>query len=188
MRFLPLPPGTRPFVVITVIVMLAWVVWGSLNFPETLWAPGDLSRYHSDIMACNDCHQPFQGATPEKCITCHNEKFFKAQSKPDVAEAHRQSIREKRPCLDCHTEHRGALAQITLGALFNPHGEFVFKATGTKSCTACHDFSGGFESKPKLLDNFIVNRLMEKGEGLHKPGNMRHCLNCHAGGRRKVKR
>jgi len=187
MRFLPLPPGTTPFVVSAVIVLFAWVVWGSLKYPETLWAPGDLSRFHSDITACSDCHQPFQGATSDKCITCHNEKDFAARSKPQVTGFHQQSIRERKTCTDCHTEHRGALTQITIGALLNPHGEFVFRATGTKSCSACHDFSGDFESNPKLLNNTIVRHLMDEGDGAHKPGRMTHCLTCHAGGSMEVK-
>ncbi len=187
MRFLPLPPGTTLFVVSTVIVLFAWVVWGSLNYPETLWAPGDLSRFHSDITACSDCHQPFHGPTSDKCIACHNENYFAARSKQKVSEFHQQSILEGKPCANCHTEHRGALAQITIGALFNHHGEFVFRATGTKSCSACHDFSGDIQSHSTLLDNGIVRHLMEEGDGAHKPGRMVSCLSCHVGGRREAK-
>jgi len=187
MRFLPLPPGTKLFVVSTIIVVFAWVVWGSLNYPETLWAPGDLSRFHSDITACSDCHQPFHGPTSDKCINCHNENYFTARTKPQVSEFHQQSILEGKPCANCHTEHRGALAQITIGALFNPHGEFVFRATGTKSCSACHDFSRGFQSHPILLNNGIVRHLMEEGHRAHKLGKMVRCLTCHTGGRREAK-
>lgn len=187
MRFLPLPSGTKHFVVSAIIMLFAWVVWGSLNYPETLWAPGDMSRFHSDITACSDCHQPFHGANSNKCIYCHNEKNFAAQSKPQVTKFHQQSIRERKACMDCHTEHRGALAQITIGALFNPHGEFVFRATGAKSCAACHDFSGGYQAQPELLDNGVVRHLMEEGDGAHKPGKMAQCLTCHTGGRREAK-
>ncbi len=187
MRFLPLPSGTTLFVVSAIIVLLAWVIWGSLNYPGSLWAPGDLSRYHSDITACSGCHQPFHGATPDRCIACHNEKDLATQSKPQITEFHRQSIRVRKACTNCHTEHRGALEQITIGALFNPHGEFVFRATGTKSCSACHDIGGGFQSQPKLLDNGIVRHLMAEGDGAHKQGKMMHCLTCHAGGRREAK-
>ncbi|CAG7857525.1 hypothetical protein MCAMS1_02386 [biofilm metagenome] len=183
MRFLPLPPGTTPFVISAIFILIAWVVWGSLIYPETLWAPGDLSRFHADITACSDCHKPFQGATSSKCINCHNEKYFAVQSKPPATQYHQQSIRERTACRNCHTEHRGELAQITIGALINPHGEFVFRATGTKSCSTCHDFSGIYGISPRLLDNPIVRHLMEEGEGAHKAGSMAHCLTCHAGGR-----
>ncbi len=186
MRFFPLPGGTVPFVIFAITLLLVWVVWGTFNHPETFWAPGDLSRFHSDIVACNDCHQPFRGARAKKCIVCHDEKHFTVRSKTTVAEFHQQSIREEKSCTECHTEHRGALAQITVGTMVNPHGEFVFRATGTHSCTACHDFSGSFESHPPLFDNAIVRHLMEEGEGAHQPGKMAHCLTCHSGGRMEI--
>lgn len=186
MRFFPLPPRTTSFVVIAIILLLTWVAWGSFKHPEALWAPGDLSRFHSDITVCSDCHQPFHGAKADKCITCHDEKHFAARSKPKVAEFHQQAIREKKSCTDCHTEHRGALAQITVGALYNPHGEFVFRATDTSSCSACHDFSGHSEPRLPLLDNTIVRHLMEKGKGAHKSGKMARCLVCHTGSRMAV--
>lgn len=73
------------------------------------------------------------------------------------------------------------LSQITFGALTNPHGEFVFRATGTQSCNDCHDFIEGSD-KPKLLDNPAVNHLLEEGDGAHRRGLMADCLRCHAGG------
>jgi hypothetical protein len=121
-------------VAIATALLLAWLAWGTLKHPEALWAPGDLSRHHADIAECNDCHQPFRGAAAGKCIACHGANRFAARSKPAVSEFHRRLIGEGKACLDCHTEHRGALAQITLGAMENPHGEFVFRATGTGSC------------------------------------------------------
>lgn len=186
MRFSPLPPGTAPAVVIAITLLLAWVVWGSFKYPEALWAPGNLSRYHADILACRSCHPPFQGATANKCVSCHNDKSFAAGSKPNVSEFHQKTIREGKPCNSCHTEHRGALAQITIGAMFNPHGEFVFRATGTNSCTACHDFSADFESHARLLNNAIVRHLMDEGEGAHRLGKMARCLTCHTDGRLEI--
>ncbi|OQW70065.1 MAG: hypothetical protein BVN35_18400 [Proteobacteria bacterium ST_bin11] len=186
MRFSPLPPSSIRFVVIAIILLLAWLAWGSVNYPEALWAPGNLSRYHADISACGDCHQAFQGTTAKKCTSCHNDKSFAAGSRPNVAEFHQQTIRDGKPCQACHTEHRGALAQITIGAMLNPHGEFVFRATGTHSCTACHDFSADLKSRSYLLDNAIVRHLMDEGDGAHRLGKMARCLACHGGGRLEI--
>lgn len=186
MRFLPLPRGTVPTVIISITLLLAWLVWGTLTHPEALWAPGDLSRFHADISACGDCHQPFKGAKTDKCVSCHDEKHFAAGSKTDVSEFHRKTIHEGTSCTGCHTEHRGALAQITVGAMMNPHGEFIFRATRTHSCTACHDFNGNNKSRSLLLDNPIVRHLMEEGEGAHRPGKMVNCLLCHKGGRLEI--
>jgi len=186
MRFSPLPPGTVPSVFIAITLLLAWIVWGSFKYPEALWAPGNLSRYHSDISACDKCHQPFHGTRANKCASCHDDKSFAAVLKPNVSEFHQQTIREGKPCKGCHTEHRGALAQITIGAMVNPHGEFVFRATGTYSCTACHDFRADFESRSYLLNNSIVRHLMDEGEGAHLPGKMARCLMCHTDGRLEI--
>ncbi|MGR9087258.1 MAG: cytochrome c3 family protein [Gammaproteobacteria bacterium] len=186
MRFLPLPHGTSKFVVSAIALLLAWVVWGMFKYPEALWAPGDLSRFHADIAACSDCHRPFIGITPGQCVACHDETHFDAKSKPAVSEFHRNTIREGASCTGCHYEHRGALAQITVGAVSNPHGEFVFRATRTHSCSDCHDFSAGSTSRSFLLDNAIVRVLMEVGNGAHRQGKMAYCLRCHSGGRLKI--
>lgn len=186
MRFLPLPHNAIRFVAIITALLLGWLVWGTFNYPEALWAPGNLSRFHADIADCKDCHQPFRGTEAGKCIACHTKNSFAIRSKPTVSESHQKLIAEGKPCTDCHTEHRGELAQITIGALVNPHGEFVFRATGTHSCSACHDFSTGLESHATLLDNAIVRHLMEEGKGAHRPGKMTHCLACHTGGRLEV--
>ena len=187
MRFFPLPSGSVITVVIAIILVVTWVTWGSLNIPETLWAPGDLSSYHADISACSECHEPFRGATAKKCAGCHTVKEFSKRSTPSVGEFHRKTLQNKSTCNTCHTEHRGALAQITVGALSNPHGEFVFRATGTRSCNACHHFYPGFDGQVQLLDNLIVRYLMAEGEGAHRPGKMKDCLICHKGGKLDIK-
>jgi hypothetical protein len=185
-RFLKLPGGAVQFIAIATICMFVWLFWGTFKHPATLWAPGDLSRFHADIKSCDSCHQPFQGTTVDKCIVCHSEKRFALRSSLTVAAFHQTLMREQRLCSECHTEHRGALAQITVGEMLNPHGEMVFRATGTSSCSACHDFSAGTLSRGQLLNNAVVRHLMEEGDGAHRPGKMANCLACHRGGRMEV--
>lgn len=120
MRFPPLPSGTVSFVIVSVIMLIFWLVWGSFKYPEALWAPGNLSRHHAEQTKCSDCHQPFQGATANKCASCHNRQRFNAHSPSTVSEFHQKILTEEKPCTGCHTEHRGALASITIGALDNP--------------------------------------------------------------------
>ncbi len=74
------------------------------------------------------------------------------------------------------------LAQITEQARNNPHGEFIFRATGAGSCTACHEFGNRVAAKPALRDELVVRQLYEKGRGAHRPGRMGDCLSCHGGG------
>ena len=52
MPYLPLPRTAVPVVAMATLVLVAWVGWGSFRDPETLWAPGDLSRYHADVARC----------------------------------------------------------------------------------------------------------------------------------------
>lgn len=94
---------------------------------------------------------------------------------------HRDMVSQRTACTACHTEHRGALAQITDRAKAHPHGEFVFRATGTNSCNVCHEFGRRVATPPTLRDELVVRQLYEKGRGAHQPGRMAQCLICHGG-------
>jgi len=168
-------------------LMLGVLAWLSPQYTEALWAPGDLSRSHTDVTSCGSCHEPFRGPTPQKCQACHSSKKFAARSEPDVTRFHADIIQKAQPCLACHVEHRGALASITTGALNNPHGEFIFRATGATSCSDCHMMESG-EGKKKMIlrSNSLVNHIIEEGEGAHRIGHFAKCLNCHRGGQLDV--
>jgi hypothetical protein len=177
MRFLPLPSSVFPAITAVTILLVAWLGWGSLRDPETLWAPEDLSRYHAGLGNCTACHEPFRGVRAEKCAGCHTEQRFASVS--GIGPFHLSLMRQRRSCLDCHTEHRGRQAMITVGKQGNPHGEFIFPATTTTSCVDCHAFPIDGGSKPLLLDTGDVRRLEAKGKGAHKPGRFANCLGCH---------
>lgn len=179
MPYPPLPTTAVPIVAMATLILLVWLGWGSFRDPETLWAPGNLSRYHADVARCASCHEPFRGPSSARCIGCHSETRFAQRSAPAAGAFHREVIGQRKTCLVCHTEHRGALAQITASAMLNPHGEFIFLATGTNSCSVCHEFGEIFGARPVLLDNETVRRLLAKGAGSHRPGRMADCLACH---------
>ncbi len=172
-----------PVVALATLVLVLWIGWGSVRSPAALWAPGDLSRYHVDIAGCTHCHEPFRGPSPARCVGCHSERYSENRSAPAVMTWHREMVAQRTACTACHTEHRGALAQITDQSRVNPHGEFVFRATGTGSCTACHEFGARVATRPMLRDAPVVKRLYEKGYGAHQPGRMADCLACHGGER-----
>ncbi|HRB82444.1 MAG TPA: cytochrome c3 family protein [Nitrospira sp.] len=115
-------------------------------------------------------------------MSCHSERYFEGRATPAVKTWHRDLVAQRTACTACHTEHRGALAQITERTRTSPHGEFVFRATGTSSCTDCHEFGARVATKPTLRDEPIVRRLYEKGGGAHQPGRMAECLACHGRG------
>lgn len=177
MRFLPLPSSVFPAITAVTVLMVGWLGWGSLRDPETYWAPEDLSRFHAGLGSCTACHEPFRGVRAEKCAGCHTEARFASAS--GIGPFHLSLMRQKRSCLDCHTEHRGRLSLITVGKQGNPHGEFIFAATNTASCIDCHAFPVDGGRKPLLLDAGAVRRLGAKGNGAHQPGRFSDCLGCH---------
>jgi hypothetical protein len=87
------------------------------KFPETFWAPGDLSQYHASVTRCVHCHEPFQGPSTVRCQACHYKEDFAARSEPTVRDHHLKVIDQRKTCVACHTEHRGMLAEITTGVL-----------------------------------------------------------------------
>ncbi len=180
-------PWVKPTVLIVTLLTLVYIAWGSVYDPEALWAPGHLSRYHADIVTCDRCHEAFVGASNNKCLACHTLQQFQLRSPTELHHVHQKIIDQERPCMDCHTEHRGVLASITIGALHNPHGEFVFRATSSSSCSDCHMMGTEKSStKPMLLQNSTVRHLIEEGEGAHRPGHFSNCLKCHIGGQLEV--
>lgn len=184
MRYLPLPRTAMPVVALATLVLVVWVGWGTVRSPAAFWAPGDLSRYHVDQVGCTHCHEPFRGPSPARCVACHSTGYFESHSTPAVMTWHRDMVGQHTACTGCHTEHRGALAQITERTRMNPHGEFVFRATGTSSCTACHEFGTRVVAKPALRNEPVVRQLYENGRGAHRPGHMADCLACHGRGER----
>ncbi len=164
-------------------VMIGAVMWFSSEYTEALWAPGHLSRHHTDVESCLSCHEPFQGPIPQKCLSCHSKGIFVKRAEPDVASFHADIIENAQPCLTCHIEHHGVLASISTGALPNPHGEFIFRTTSARSCSDCHLLeSGNGRRTMLLLSNARVSHIFEAGEGAHRIGHFAKCLNCHRGG------
>jgi len=171
------------------VATVGLVVWSSIRYPEAMWAPGHLSRAHTDIADCQSCHEPFRGATARQCLTCHTIQQFETGAEPEVRLYHRKIIRQAQSCLDCHTEHQGVLTPITMRMLKNPHGEFIFRVTGTGSCSGCHRVNpeAGAMS-PALLENSRVRHLLEEGDGAHQLGHFAECLNCHRGGQLEMEK
>ena len=180
-------PWVSPLIWALTGLVLVFLAWASSHDPEALWAPGDLSRYHTDIATCGSCHEPFRGATPKKCLACHTMQNFETRSKPDVRQLHHDVMQTGQGCLACHTEHRGVLTAITIGRVKNPHGELIFRATGATSCSDCHMIEvGAGEQGGTLLRNAFVEQLIQEGEGAHRLGHFAKCLKCHRGGQLDV--
>ena len=186
MRYHPLPRTAIPGVALTTVVLVIWIADSSWRHPERFWAPGALSRYHADIGSCLNCHEPFRGPIRARCVTCHSDHDFEQRASPATAVLHRDLVGQQIACSACHTEHRGALAQITEVARVNPHGEFVFVVTGAHSCSACHEFGARVAEPPRIKNNDrLVQQLRSAGGDAHQRGKMAQCVKCHATGRKQ---
>ena len=82
------PPSFSTYLAALALLLAVLVALGAASAydPETLWAPGDLSRSHGD-RACMDCHEPFRGAASARCRQCHTPADFQRAPAP-VGEPH----------------------------------------------------------------------------------------------------
>jgi len=174
--------GLMRWVIVATVTVVIWIAWSSTHTPEALWAPGHLHRVHAEVKTCTQCHEPFQGPTFDKCVDCHTPQQFKQSGKQTVGLFHVGVITKKQSCFECHVEHKGETAVITLGGLENPHGDFIFQATRARVCTDCHAYPQGHQAPPTVLNNTLVRHLIEEGEGAHRKGKFANCLKCHGGG------
>jgi len=176
---LPLPG--RPVaiaLIVTVLVVVALAI-GSWVAPAAVWAPGDLAAPHAVIERCTGCHAAFEPIGRTQCLGCHTAKSFAARQIFGVGAFHQTLLARGRECLDCHTEHRGRQAPITIGREGNPHGDVVFALTATRSCTQCHAFAADINQLPVLLEVEAVRVLHARGGGRHVPGRFMRCAGCH---------
>ena len=187
---MPLPcinPWIPRLIYTFTILLVGFISWASVEDPESFWAPGHLSRYHTDIDRCTQCHEPFVGPTFHKCVHCHSLQRFVMNSRNEVRRLHAGVMEQQQSCMTCHSEHHGVLASITIGLTVNPHGEFIFRVTGAKTCSDCHAIgTEGRATTSTLQENALVLDLIRDGEGAHRAGHFAHCLNCHTGGQRDI--
>lgn len=127
--------------------------------------PGVLSSAHQSIADCETCHIPWRGVSEQACLQCHyfgDATHLKPQIRFHAAEKN---------CLDCHSEHRGATADIARvdHTIFN----------GELSCTRCHfeAHNGKFGDNCRACHDISTWNV----EGFrHPPAENKKCFRCHA--------
>ena len=145
------------------VLIIGFSVW--LYAYDQASEPGALSSAHQFIGSCETCHIPWQGVTNQKCLQCH---YFESVSalKPQI-----RFHEAQKHCLDCHTEHHGAAADISEvdHTLFN----------GDLSCTQCHfkTHDGKFGNDCRACHGITTWNI--KGFR-HPPADNRNCHRCHA--------
>ncbi len=104
-------------------------------FPHSMLEPGELVEAHQRTgNDCFSCHQPFGGLPNDKCIACH-----------PLAEIGNDTLLSVRPtlfhealgatdCVDCHSDHMGRNADITMGGFEHT----LVPASTLADCNRCH--------------------------------------------------
>lgn len=141
---------------------------------------GDVSS-HADIGGdCGVCHDSWNGITAEKCEDCHLSITQERQAKTGLHGRFLQSDN----CQGCHTDHKGADANITALAVDDfDHADNVgfslVKHDDDIACQDCH-VNGRFD--PTNLDCITCHTdLDETYMGKHTTLFGNSCLDCHDG-------
>jgi len=165
---------------------------------NALFSPGELNAVageapvggidsHADLgKDCGQCHAPFWGDQHmgDRCLACHQE----VAAELAVVSGFHYGYASAGNCRDCHTEHRGPQAELTLQEIVNyPHDRTGFAllahpptgAGGAFRCMDCH---------PASLREFSTNSCEGCHRQLDPAYTVQHlsdfgseCLDCHDG-------
>lgn len=119
-------------IVLTVLVFV---------FPNLTVSPGKLIPGHQQLeQDCFACHAPLQGASVERCISCHKPAdigILNTQGKPVVKPLSKTPFHQKlqsQDCLACHSDHAGVKRYRQQG-----HFKHALLQTATREqCQSCH--------------------------------------------------
>lgn len=127
---------------IVLSLALAAILYFSFTRPHEMVSPGDVIPAHAALQNdCFACHAPFQGASANRCTTCHvladiglkTTKGVKiAQGKQ--TKAFHQALAEP-DCMACHSDHPKPKLANTSAVKFD---HALLKADTRTQCQACH--------------------------------------------------
>ncbi len=177
---------------------VATLVW---FWPAKMLAPGPLIPAHSTVAGlsnnCFACHAPFQGATADRCTTCHavsdiglrttaGKPVIRTKSLPPFHQALFSNN-----CMACHTDH----PKPTLVPVHSHAFAHAMLAPGAGSdCASCHvppkdtlhpDPKAGCSSCHNQVDWSAATMDHTRFFDLSRPHDA-SCKTCHANGDFKV--
>jgi len=117
-------------------------------YPHLMVSPGPLVPEHAALATdCFACHTPLQGATADRCITCHalpdiglrtsKGVAIKAVSAAGVTQlktSFHQNLIEQN-CMACHSDHPGP--KLTQPS-HKPFSHALLRIETLKNCETCH--------------------------------------------------
>ncbi|WP_414902654.1 cytochrome c3 family protein [Sphingomonas flavalba] len=127
---------------IGISLILAVIIYLSFTRPHEMVSPGNLIPAHAGLESnCFACHAPFQGASADRCTTCHAVADIGLRTTKGVAipqserrPAFHQALTEPN-CMSCHSDHpRPRLTKAS--AVKFDHG--LLKVDARANCQSCH--------------------------------------------------
>ncbi|MBI5823785.1 MAG: NapC/NirT family cytochrome c [Chloroflexi bacterium] len=182
------------------LIAVFFIVGSALASGGMMYSPGELNSISGDVIGgvsshaeiegdCKSCHvAPWETETmDDRCSTCHTEIAAELE---DAASVHGGMMQEdpNANCRDCHPEHHGASALLTVfkGWMF-PHELMAYSLKGHQFkaenepfvCADCHGedvttFDSVTCTKCHVQEDmtFMVDHMVTFGET---------CLDCHDG-------
>jgi hypothetical protein len=183
--------------IIAALVVLAGLLAAGLLFGGQLFSPGALSAQgrgpalsgvtsHAEIAACSACHAPFWSPDDmaKRCLDCHVDLAQDPQDFHNVMAAQGRLT----GCRDCHTDHNGAGAALTVldtGRFPHDSTRFALRAHQQHAdgqlfvCADCH--TGDFKAPPAAVCADCHRQLDAAYMETHLATFGDACLDCHDG-------
>ena len=177
----------------SLLILVSGILQGGLLFsPGALNdQPGELElggvRTHAQTGGrCSACHSAPWDATPmdQLCLDCHTELLADVQNFHAIMLAQAQVT----PCYDCHTDHNGKLASLTISELSEfPHQAVGFSLQGHAAtsqgiafaCADCHGENlSAFDRQICLDCHAQIDATYQQS---HLDDFGADCLACHDG-------
>ncbi len=186
--------------VVSGLIAVFFIVGSAFASGGMMYSPGELNSVTGDVLGgvsshaeiagdCKSCHvAPWEAATmDDRCSSCHTDV---AAEVDDPASVHGGMMQDDPAanCRDCHTEHHGANALLTVfNGLKFPHQLMGYSLKGHQlkvkdepfSCADCHGedvtkFDSVTCTKCHVQEDmtFMVDHMVTFGES---------CLDCHDG-------
>jgi hypothetical protein len=194
------PLGCLTFSALVAAVLVVFAIVGvSAVTGNGIFSPGQLSAVehggpvgdvnsHADLAGrCDACHAPVWSGErmSDRCLACHTPVQQEIASQAGL---HGRLATSATNCRDCHTDHRGATASVTLAdpRVF-PHEQTGFaltahSLTGQAAGVGCRD------CHPGSPVTFTAPTCVACHQALDSPSMTTHvatfgsnCLNCHDG-------
>jgi hypothetical protein len=160
------------------VLAVAWWLASALVLHAQVGAlvsPGPLSKAHAKlegIANCQKCHEPGNGVTAARCLTCHKPIADRIAAKKGV---HREAAGS---CAGCHAEHAGLDAELRPfdPKTFNHAKETGFPLDGrhaplARECARCHKTRSFLETRAACASCH---------NDVHKGTLGAACSTCHA--------